>query len=119
MADSGVFVRFPNPGSDPWVAVNRGHELEIGDQKPEQPTWATGSIYPFQAPVAVPVKPTGQWNQYELTCVGHNYAVRINGQLVNTWTDRKQRSASGYIGLQNYNDGKTVRHRNLRVKDLP
>ena len=23
------------------------------------------------------------------------------------------------IGLQNYNDGKTVRFRNLRVKDLP
>lgn len=119
IADSGVFVRFPNPGNDPWVAVHRGHEMEIGDPKPENPTWTTGSIYPFQAPVAAPVKPYGQWNQYELTCVGHNYSVRINGQLVNTWTDRKQRSAAGYVGLQNYNDGKVVRHRNLRIKDLP
>ena len=67
----------------------------------------------------VPVKPYGQWNSYEFTCVGHNYSVRINDQLVNTWTDRKQRSLAGYIGLQNYNDGKTVRHRNVRIKELP
>jgi hypothetical protein len=38
---------------------------------------------------------------------------------VTTWTDLAQRSLAGYIGLQNYNDGKTVRFRNLRVKDLP
>ena len=119
IADSGVFFRFPNPGNDPWAAVRQGHELEIGDPKPKQPTDATGAIYPFHAPVAVPVKPYGQWNNYELVCVGHNYSVRLNGQLINTWTDRKQRSLAGYIGLQNYNDGKTVRHRNLRVKGLP
>jgi len=119
IADSGVFVRFPNPGNDPWLAVHKGHEMELGDPKPEKPTDATGSIYPFSAPVNVPVKPYGQWNSYELTCVGHNYSIRINGQLVNTWTDRKQRSLAGYVGLQNYNDGKTVRHRAVRIKELP
>jgi hypothetical protein len=35
------------------------------------------------------------------------------------WIDPKQRTLNGYIGLQNYNDGKTVRHRNLRIKPLP
>ena len=119
IADSGVFVRFPNPGNDPWLAVHNGHEMEIGDPKPEKPTDATGSIYPFSPPVNVPVKTYGQWNTYEFTCVGHNYSVRINDQLVNTWTDRKQRSVAGYIGVQNYNDGKTVRHRNVRLKELP
>ena len=43
----------------------------------------------------------------------------VAGALITTWTDPKRRSASGFIGLQNYNDGKTVRHRNLRIKDLP
>jgi hypothetical protein len=38
---------------------------------------------------------------------------------VTTWTDPKQRTLSGHLGLQNYNDGKAVRFRNLRVKDLP
>jgi hypothetical protein len=73
----------------------------------------------FGRAVVAPVKPIGQWNDYEIVCVGHNYSVRLNGQLINTWTDRTQRSLSGYVGLQNYNDGKTVRHRNLRIKELP
>jgi len=27
--NSGVFVRFPNPGNDPGVAINSGHEIQI------------------------------------------------------------------------------------------
>lgn len=119
IADSGVFVRFPHPGNDPWVAVRTGHEMEIGDPNPETPAWRTGSIYPFQASATANTKPPGQWNQFELLCLDHNYAVRMNGRLVTTWTDREKRSAAGYIGLQNYNDGKVVRFRNLRVKELP
>jgi hypothetical protein len=118
IADSGVFVRFPDPGKDPWAAVQNGHEVEIGDPNPEKPTWRTGSIYPFHAPVAASTKAPGQWNQYEIVCRGHDYSVRINGKLVNTWTDTTKRSLSGFIGLQNYPDQKTVRHRNLRVKEL-
>jgi hypothetical protein len=119
IADSGVFVRFPNPGNDPWNAVKQGHEFEIGDPNPEKPTWRTGSIYPFKASSKANTKPLGQWNEFEMVCLGHDYSVRINGQLVTTWTDLAQRSLRGHIGLQNYNDGKTVRFRNLRVKDLP
>jgi len=118
IADSGVFVRFPDPRNDPWDAVKRGHEMEIGDPNPENPTWRTGSIYPFHASVTANTKPPGQWNQYEIVCRGHDYSVRLNGKLVNTWTDTTKRSLSGFIGLQNYPDQKTVRHRNLRVKEL-
>jgi hypothetical protein len=119
IADSGVFVRFPDPGQDPWVAVRKGHELEIGDPFPADPTWRTGSIYPFKASVTANARPYGQWNEFELVCIGHDYAARINGRLVTTWSDPAHRSAAGYIGLQNYNDGKTVRHRRLRLKELP
>lgn len=118
-ADSGVFVRFPDPGSDPWVAVNRGHELEIGDPSPENPTWRTGSIYPFKASTKANTKAPGEWNDFELTCLGHNYSVRVNGELVTTWTDPEGRSLEGFIGLQNYDDGMTVSYRNLRHKELP
>ncbi len=118
IADSGVYFRFPDPGNDPWVAVNKGHEMEIGDPKPEKPTWRTGSLYPFHAAVEVPVKPLGQWNSYEIVAIGHNYSVRLNGKLVNTWADPTKRSLSGYIGLQNYNDGKTERHRHVRIKEI-
>jgi hypothetical protein len=119
IADSGVFVRFPNPGNDPWVAVKRGHEFEIGDPNPEKPTWRTGSIYPFKGSAKTNTRPVGDWNSFAMLCIGHNYSVRINDEVVTTWTDPQQRSTSGYIGLQNYNDDKTVRFRNLRIKDLP
>lgn len=118
IADSGVFVRFPDPKNDPWNAVRQGHEIEIGDPNPENPTWRTGSIYPFQAALAGKSR-RGEWNEYEIVCLGQNYSVRLNGHIVTTWTDPERRSAAGYIGLQNYNDGKTVRHRRLRVKELP
>ena len=119
IADSGVFVRFADPGNDPWNAVKQGHEMEIGDPNPEKPTWRTGSMYPFKASSKANTKPVGQWNEFEMVCLAHDYSVRINGQIVTAWTDVRQRSAAGYVGLQNYNDGKTVRFRNLRVKDLP
>lgn len=119
IADSGVFLRFADPGNDPWNAVHQGHEMEIGDPEPKDPTWRTGSIYPFQASTRANTKPLGQWNEYEIICQGQTYTVRLNGEQIMTWTDPKQRTRSGYIGLQNYNDGKTVRHRNVRIKDLP
>ena len=62
IADSGVFVRFPNPGNDPWVAVKRGHEFEIGDPNPENPTWRTGSMYPFKAATKANTRALGEWN---------------------------------------------------------
>jgi hypothetical protein len=119
IADSGVFLRFPDPKNDPWNAVHQGHEMEIGDPDPKDPTWRTGSIYPFAASVKANTKPLGQWNDYEITCNGQEYTVRINGEVVTQWTDPKLRTDHGYIGLQNYNDKKTVRHRNLRIKELP
>ncbi|HTD87134.1 MAG TPA: DUF1080 domain-containing protein, partial [Candidatus Binatia bacterium] len=105
--------------NDPWVAVKRGHEVEIGNANDPKPTWRTGSIYPFHAPVKSNTRTAGQWNDCEIVCVDHSYSVRINGELINTWTDATRRSGSGYIGLQNYDDGKTVRFRKLRVKPLP
>ena len=119
-ADTGVFLRFPDPGHDPWNAVRRGHELEIGDDPAgQEPAWRTGALYPFSPPARVPTRPIGEWNRFELITVGHTYVVRINGETVNVWTDPQRRSGSGYIGLQNYQEGKGSQHRNLRVKDLP
>ncbi len=119
IADSGVFLRFPDPGDDPWNAVHKGHEMEIGDAEPNEPTWRTGSIYPFCASSKANTRPIGQWNRYEIVCTGPLYIVRINSKEVLHWTDPNQRTLKGYVGLQNYNDGKTVRHRNLRIKPLP
>ena len=87
-------------------------------QQAARPKDGTGAFYPFHGPVEVPVKPWGEWNSYELTCIGPNYSLRLNGRLVNTWTDDQKRPLSGYIGLQNYPYKQAVRHRNLRIKEL-
>jgi hypothetical protein len=119
IADSGIFLRFPDPHDDPWVAVHKGHEVEMGDPEPEDPTWRTGSIYPFQASARANTLPIGEWNTYEIRCVGHRYTVKINNAIVTDWVDPKERTTHGFVGLQNYDDGKTVRHRNLRIGTLP
>jgi hypothetical protein len=114
--DSGVFLRFPEPGNDPWVAVKQGHEMEIGEDKPQK--GSTGSIYPFQGPTYLPLKPAGEWNAYQIRCAGRTYEVSLNGRLVNRFFDTTGRPLRGYLGLQNYPYQGAVRHRNLRVKAL-
>lgn len=119
-SDTGVFVRFSNPGRDPWNAIKSGHELELGDDpEGKDPTWKTGALYPFQPPTHVPTKPVGEWNSYEFIAIGQTYIIRVNGETVTVWTDPKQRSAAGYVGLQNYQEGKGAQHRQLRIKELP
>ena len=119
-SDTGVFVRFANPGNDPWDAVRTGHELEIGDDpEGKDPVWRTGALYPFSPPIRVVTNPSGQWNSYELVAIGQTYIVRINGETVNVWTDPDRRSTSGYIGLQNYEEGKGAAFRNVRIRALP
>jgi hypothetical protein len=117
-SDSGIFFRFPDPGTDPWIAVRQGHEFEIGEAAPAEAKDGTGSFYPFRGPKGLALRPTGEWNQYELSCIGPNYTLRINGRVVNVWTDTQGRPLSGYIGLQNYDYPEAVQHRNLRIKEL-
>jgi len=112
--NSGVFVRFPDPGDDPWVAVNKGYELQICDSADAKHN--TGSVYSFKGSTHVPTKPVGEWNHYEITVIGQQYTLRVNGQLVNEFTG--ERSAEGYVGLQNHDDGSPVAFRNIRVREL-
>lgn len=117
-SDSGIFFRFPDPGEDPWIAVRQGHEFEFGVHPPPKPEEATGSFYPFHPPAADASRPPGEWNTYELTCIGPNYALRINGRLVNVWTDNQSRPLAGHVGIQNYDYPDAVQHRNLRIKRI-
>lgn len=115
-SDSGIFLRFPAPGHDPWNAVVQGHEVEIGEPHPSRDS--TGAIYPFQGPTELPLRPDGEWNDYEIRCVGKRYRVTLNGKLINDYEDSAGRPLRGYIGLQNYPYPGKVRHRNLRIKEI-
>jgi len=111
--NAGVFVRFPDPGDDPWIAVNQGYELQICDTAADKHN--TGSIYSFQGPTSIPTKAVGEWNHYSITVIGQEYALKVNGELVNTYTGA--RTERGYIGLQNHADVDPVHFRNIRITE--
>jgi tetratricopeptide (TPR) repeat protein len=99
--NSGVFVRFPDPGDDPNVAREQGYEVQIMQIGP--------SAYPV-----------GEWNSYEIRVIGQIYTVILNGATVVDSVDgaNRGREFEGYIGLQNDHQGSRVRFRNIRLREL-
>jgi hypothetical protein len=116
--NSGVFVRFPAPGDDPWVAVNNGYEIQIDNfgAPNGNPIYQTGAIFNFAAPTHVASNPVGEWNYYEIHCVGQNYTVILNGQTVTNFVG--SRGTTGYVGLQNHDDTSTVTFQSVTIKEL-
>jgi hypothetical protein len=110
--NSGVFVRFPDPGNDPWVAVNKGHEIQICDTEDHN---HTGAIYNFQDSTSVPTKPLGEWNVMLIKVVGHDYTVTLNGKVINQFTS--PRGLEGFLGVQNH--WGAVSFRKISVEPLP
>lgn len=111
-ANSGVYVRFPDPGTNPQVADQRGYQIDVSEEP--NPLEMTGAICFTKAPTSVPQK-ARDWNELEINAVGQHYLIKLNGTLVNDFTGSRQ--TSGYIGLQNIKVG-GVQYRNLRIKEL-
>jgi hypothetical protein len=117
-SNSGVFVRFPNPPRTPWDAVDQGFEVQIVNAGVSAGR-GTGHIYGFQKAQPFQPNPPSQWNQMELTAVGRDYIVKINGQIVCEFTDRELRGLKGYIGIQNHtHDSPPVSFRNIRIREI-
>ncbi|RZQ62472.1 ThuA domain-containing protein [Amycolatopsis suaedae] len=116
-ANSGVFVRFPDPRtpldqrppgscgttgsartSQAWVAIYCGHEVQLYDGATGEPQ-KTGSIYNFD-PVSLDqagALPKGTWNEYEIRVVGQKYTIIRNGVVINEFDNvpGKQSSRQG------------------------
>src|SRR5690606_17713964 len=120
--NSGVFVGFPDPGDDPWIAVNEGYEIQIDATDEDDRT--TGAIYTFQSADLEArdeaLNPPGEWNSYEIVVEGQNIKVFLNEVLVNDFdsTHPDRDLTAGFIGLQNHGNGDDVYFRNVRVADL-
>ncbi|HEX6358437.1 ThuA domain-containing protein [Actinophytocola sp.] len=121
--NSGIFVGYPEPGDDPWVAVNQGYEIQI--DATDSPDRTTGSIYSFQS-ADIPardaaLKPPGQWNSYEIVVVGQTIKVHLNGVLINSFvsTDPARDLTQGFVGIQNHGNGDDVSFRHIQIKEIP
>ncbi len=120
-SNSGVFVGFPNPGADPYVAVNQGYEVQIDATDAVDRT--TGSVYTFkaadQAARDAALNPPGAWNSFELLVEGQRLRIYLNGVLINDFTNTDPaRNLDGYIGLQNHSSADQAAFRNVRIKEL-
>lgn len=117
--NSGIFVRFPDPQDDPWIAVNNGYEIQIDDiGVPDgKSIHMTGAIYGFRRPSKLATRPKGCWNLLYVSVKGQTYSVTINDKVVieNFYGNR---SEEGYIGLQNHDDGSIVFFKNIFIKEL-
>ncbi|ASR34964.1 glucose dehydrogenase [Prauserella marina] len=120
--NSGVFVGFPDPGDDPWVAVNEGYEIQIDATDADDRT--TGSIYTFQSADIeardAALNPPGEWNAYEIVVQGQTIKVYLNDVLINDFvsTDPARDLTNGFVGIQNHGDGDDVSFRNIQIKEL-
>ncbi|MGH3467702.1 MAG: family 16 glycoside hydrolase, partial [Thermocrispum sp.] len=120
--NSGIFVGYPEPGDDPWVAVNQGYEIQI--DATDAPEKTTGAIYGFQsADIAArdeALNPPGVWNTYEIEVVGQTITVILNGVVINefTSTDPARDLTQGYVGIQNHGDGDDASFRNIQIREI-
>lgn len=114
--NSGIFVRFPNPGNDPWVAVRQGYECQVNGDSPSP--HATGGIFGIQAPSHMSLEPPGEWNHYQITTWRNKILIVINGELVNVFTTQPGRGdKQGHVGLQNHDPKSLVRYRKVTVRE--
>jgi hypothetical protein len=121
-ANSGVFVGFPAVGNEPFVAVERGYEIQIDPT--DDPASTTGAIYSFhaadQARRDEALRPPGAWNTYEITVDAPRIVVRLNGVVINRFVSTsaaRQTLGRGFVGLQNHSDADHVFFRSVQVKE--
>jgi len=129
-ANNGIGIRAPFEGDSAY----QGMEIQILDHDSAvyrgklRPAQYHGSIYDVFPAKTGFLKPTGEWNQEEISANGSHIVVTLNGTVIvdadlSTVTDPEVltkhpglKKASGHIGLLAHDS--RVEFRNLRIKKL-
>jgi hypothetical protein len=128
--NSGIGLRAPYQGD----AAYQGMEIQVLDDPAPvyesiQPAQHCGSIYGVFAAKEGALKPTGEWNAYEITANGRRISVKLNGTLiVDADLDTAKDPAvlkrhpglartTGHIGFLGHRSH--VEFRNIRLRELP
>ncbi len=128
-SNSGVFIRIPQRPTEPWMAVNKGYEVQIDDSGDDYHT--TGTLYSFTKAMNRFSKPN-EWNTLEITIDGATTHVTVNGAKVTEFTEgddvparknpsepeRGKRPNEGYIGLQNHSDNDVVYFKEISIRPI-
>lgn len=128
--NSGIGLRAPYQGD----AAYQGMEIQVLDDPAPvyetiQPAQHCGSIYGVFAAKEGALKPTGEWNAYEITANGRRISVKLNGtMIVDADLDTAKDPAvlkrhpglartTGHIGFLGHKS--RVEFRNIRLRELP
>ena len=106
-ANSGIFVRTgPTSHDNENGWPNNGYQVQCMDTITGRAPLAT--MIPYGAPpfehqsdldtLYKAYKPVGQWQTYEIICIGETLEVKLNGRLITTAKNIKNRK--GHIGIQ-------------------
>ena len=130
--NSGVFVRFPHPGSKGYyntafVGVDFGFEVQIDEiGAPDGAAiHKTGAIYaqPNQTLTQIPARSIGEWNEFEIQAKGQRYTVFLNGTKVTEFENNDPKrglpgapNTPSFVGLQTHTG--RVAFRNIRIKPV-
>ncbi len=119
-ANSGIFVRTgPTSKNDETGWPDNGYQVQCMDILSGDHPCAT--MIPYGAPpfesesdlekLAKVYRPAGEWNSYEIKCVGEELSVKLNGELITKATNIKK--LRGHLGIQAEHG--RLEFRNLRV----
>ncbi len=109
--DGGVFLR-SNTEGDNWPT--RKYEVQIENTARMAKIFGTKHNLDVELTQKL-LKPTGEWNEYQITIEGPRVEVRLNDKVVST-SDDAGGLTRGYIGLQGENG--LHEYRNFRIKEL-
>ncbi len=122
-ANSGIFIRTKSTSSDDengWP--DNGYQVQCMDIIDGARPLAT--MIPYGAPpfestsdlkkLAEVYRPTGKWNTYEITTVGQELTVKLNGAVITRATNIKHRR--GHVGIQAEHG--LLEFRNLTIQEV-
>ena len=75
-----------------------------------------GMLFGTESAKGVPQlhRPPGQWNQWEVTCIGPKVSLKVNGQLA--WEINDFKPVRGRLGIEA--EGHPIDFRNMRIKRI-
>lgn len=113
-SNAGIYIHAKFQKGWPTAA---GYECQICSDSYGDPQ-KTGSIYNHKKLDKSPVK-DGQWYDYHIIVKGRTVTVKINGEVVNEYTEpegSKSRLNGGYIAFQCHDPNSKVEFRTIRIK---
>ncbi len=75
-------MRYPM-GSNSGIYLRGRYEVQIEDGYGKEPeSHLLGAVYGFLTPTVNAAKPAGEWQTYDITLLGRNVTVELNGQKI-------------------------------------